>query len=68
MGYQPRNSLVKDENGDLAYSHNILNRWKNYFCQLVNVCSISEVRQTEIHTVEPLVLSRSPLEVEIAVK
>jgi hypothetical protein len=30
--YQPRNYLVKDENGDLlADSHNILNRWKNYF-------------------------------------
>jgi hypothetical protein len=29
-GYQPRNNLVKDENL-LADSHNILNRWKNYF-------------------------------------
>jgi hypothetical protein len=28
---------VKDENGDmLADSHNILNRWKNYFSQLLN--------------------------------
>jgi hypothetical protein len=34
-GYQPENILVKDENGDLlADSHNILNRWKNYFFQL----------------------------------
>jgi hypothetical protein len=32
MGYQPRRSLRKDENGDLlADSHNILNMWKNYF-------------------------------------
>jgi hypothetical protein len=31
-GYQPRNNLVKDENGDLHVdSHSILNRWKNYF-------------------------------------
>jgi hypothetical protein len=31
-GYQPRNNIVKDENSDLlAVSHNILNRWKNYF-------------------------------------
>jgi hypothetical protein len=31
-GYQLRNNLVKDENGDLlADSNNILNRWKNYF-------------------------------------
>jgi hypothetical protein len=31
-GQQPRSNLVKAENGDLlADSHNILNRWKNYF-------------------------------------
>jgi hypothetical protein len=31
-GYQPRNDLVKDENGGLlADSHGILNRRKNYF-------------------------------------
>jgi hypothetical protein len=29
-GYQPRNNLAKDQNGDLlADSHNILNKWKN---------------------------------------
>jgi hypothetical protein len=47
---------VKDENGDLlADSHNILNRWKNYFSQLLNVQSVSDVRQIEIHTAEQLV-------------
>jgi hypothetical protein len=47
---------VKDENGDLlADSYNILNRWKNYF-QLLNVYRVSDVRQIEIHTAEPLVL------------
>jgi hypothetical protein len=36
-GYQPRTNMVKAENGDLlADSHSILNRWKNYFCQLLN--------------------------------
>jgi hypothetical protein len=40
-GYQPRNNLVKDENSDLlADSHNILNRWKNYFSQLFNVHNV----------------------------
>jgi hypothetical protein len=35
-GYQPRSNLVKAENGDLlADSHIILNRWKNYFSQLL---------------------------------
>jgi hypothetical protein len=30
-GYQPRNNLVEDENGDLPVdSHNILNRRKNF--------------------------------------
>jgi hypothetical protein len=28
-GYQPRNNLVKDKNGDLLEdSHYVLNRWK----------------------------------------
>jgi hypothetical protein len=37
-GYQSRSNLVKDENGDLlADSHNIVNRRKNDFSQLLNV-------------------------------
>jgi hypothetical protein len=31
-GFEPRTNLVKDENGDLSDFHNILKRWKNYFC------------------------------------
>jgi hypothetical protein len=59
---------VKDENGDLlADSHNILNRWKNYFSQLLNVHNVSDVRQIEIHMAEPLVPGHSRLEVEIAI-
>jgi hypothetical protein len=59
---------VKDENGDLlANSYNILNRWKNYFSQLLNVHNVSDVRQIEVHTVEPLVPRPSRLEVEIAI-
>jgi hypothetical protein len=54
--YQPRNNLVTDGNGDLpAASHNILNRWRNYFSQLLNVHRASDVRQIEIYTAEPLV-------------
>jgi hypothetical protein len=59
---------VKDENGDLlADSHNILNRWKNYFSQLLNVHNVSDVRQIEVHTAEPLVPDPSCVENEIAV-
>jgi hypothetical protein len=49
-GYQPRDNLVKDENGDLlADSYNILNSWKNYFHKLLSVDNISDVRQMEVH-------------------
>jgi hypothetical protein len=44
-----------------------LNRWKNYFSQLLNVYRTSDVRQIEIHTAEPLVSDRSPFEVEISI-
>jgi hypothetical protein len=67
-GYQPRNNLVKDENGDLlADSHNVLIRQKNYFSQLLSEHNVSDVRQTEVCTAEPLVPGPSRLEVEIAI-
>jgi hypothetical protein len=47
---------VKDDNGELlADSHNILNRWKNYFSQLLNVHNVSDVKQIEVNMAEPLV-------------
>jgi hypothetical protein len=66
--YQPRSNLVKDGSDDmLADSHILLNRWKKYFSQLLNVHRVSDVRQIEIHTAEPLVPDTSPFEVEIAI-
>jgi hypothetical protein len=54
---------VKDEYGHLlADSHNILNRWKNYFSQLLNVHKVSDVRQVEIYTAESLVSDSIPFE------
>jgi hypothetical protein len=50
----------------LADSYNILNRWKNC-SQLLNVHRVSDVRQIELHTAEPLVPEPSPFEVEIAI-
>jgi hypothetical protein len=59
---------VKDENADqLADSHNILNRWKHYFSQLLNVHNVSDLRHIEVHTAEPLLPGPSCLEVEIAI-
>jgi hypothetical protein len=67
--YQPRTNLVKDERGDLlADPHNILNRWKNYFCQLLNVHGTGGVRQTEMHTAEIFVPEPSTSEVEVAIR
>jgi hypothetical protein len=60
--------MVKEENGDLADSDSILNRWKNYFCQLLNIHGVKDIRQTEIHTAEPLVPEPSSSEVEIAIE
>jgi hypothetical protein len=54
--YQLRTDLVKDDRGDiLADPHRILNKWKNYFCQLLNVQEVGGVRETEIQTAEPFV-------------
>jgi hypothetical protein len=59
---------VKDENCDLLADYeNILNRWKNYFPQLLNVHNVSDVRQIDVHKTEPLVPGPSRLEVEIAI-
>jgi hypothetical protein len=67
-GYQPRTNLVKDERCDLLADPNkILNRWKNYFCELLNLHGAGGVRQTEIHIAEPFVPEPSASEVEVAI-
>jgi hypothetical protein len=67
-GCQPRSIFVKDDNGDLLVDSNtILNRWKSYFSQLLNVHNVSDVRQIEIHTAESLVPGPSHLWVEISI-
>jgi hypothetical protein len=64
--YQP--SLIKNENIDLlADANSVLNRWKNYFSELLNVHSVSDVRHLEVHRAELLVSGSSHLEVEIAI-
>jgi hypothetical protein len=67
-GYKPRNNLVNDENGYLlANCHNILNRWKKCFSQLLNAHNVSDVSQIEVYIAEPLLPGPSRLEVEIAI-
>jgi hypothetical protein len=45
-----------------------LTRWKNYFCQLLNIQGPGGIRQTEIHTAEPFVPEPSAAEVEVAIR
>jgi hypothetical protein len=67
-GYQPRTNTVKDKRGDLvADFHSIVARWRNHFSQLLNVHGFNDVRQTEIHTAEPLVPETSTSKVELAI-
>jgi len=68
-GYHPRTNIVKDWKGDLvADCHSILARWRNHFSQLLNVHGFNDVRQTEIHTAEPVVPESSAFEFELAVE
>jgi len=53
--------LVKD-------SHSILARWRKPFSQLFNVHGVNDVRQTEIHTAEPLVPEPNTFEVQMAIE
>jgi hypothetical protein len=44
-----------------------LARWKNHFSQLLNIHGVNDVRQTEVHTAEPLVPEPSAFEFEMAI-
>jgi hypothetical protein len=56
QGYQLRTNELKDERGDLvADCHSILARWRNHFFQLLNVHGVKDIRQTVIHSAEPIV-------------
>jgi hypothetical protein len=45
-----------------------LARWRNNFFQFLNVLGVNDVRQTDIHTAEPLVSEPSDSEVEMAIE
>jgi hypothetical protein len=67
-GYQTRINITKDENGNmLADIQSVLNRWKNFFNQELNIHGVHDVRQVDIHMTEPLVPEASLVEVKIAI-
>jgi hypothetical protein len=50
-------NIVEDEKGDLVTgSHNILVRQQNHFSQLFSVHGVRDLRQTEIHTAQPIIM------------
>jgi prolipoprotein diacylglyceryltransferase len=66
--FHPRINIINDGNGNLlADPQNILNRWKNFFNQVLNVLGIHDVRQMDIHTAEPLVPEPSIIEMHTAI-
>jgi hypothetical protein len=67
-GYQPRIDIIEDENDNLlAHSQSVLNRWKNFFNQVLNVHGVHDVRQMDIHTAEPSMPEANLVEVQIAI-
>jgi hypothetical protein len=68
-GYQPIINIIEVGIGNmLADAHRILNMWKNFFNQELNVHGVHDVRQIDIFTAEPLVPEPSLVEVEIAIE
>ena len=66
---QPRTNIVKDKKGDLVTGcHSILASWRDHFSQLFSVHGVSVIRQTEIHTAEPLVPEPNAFEFEMAIE
>jgi len=52
----------------VADSRSILASWRSHFSQLLNIHGVNDVRQTELHTAEPLVPELSAFEVELAIE
>jgi hypothetical protein len=68
-GYQNRIDIVRDENGSLlADPQNILNRWKGFFNQVLNVHGVHDVWQMDTHTAEPIIPEPSLFKVKIAIR
>jgi hypothetical protein len=44
-----------------------MNKWMDYFCQLLNVQQVRGIRQTETQTAEPFVAEPSISEVKVAI-
>jgi hypothetical protein len=60
--------LVKIDRGALpADPHKYLIRWKNFLYHLLNIYGAGDIRQNEMHTVQPFVPQLSASEFEFAI-
>jgi hypothetical protein len=67
-GYKRRINIINDENGNLlADPQSVLNRWKNFFNQVLNIHGVHNVRQKDKQKTEPLLPEPSFVEVETAI-
>ena len=67
--YRPRTKILKDGRDDLfTVSHSIFARWRNCFSQLLNIHGVNGVRQTEIHTAQPILPEPSTFDFEMAIE
>ena len=68
-GYRPRRNLVKSDRGKVvACSPSILDKCKNRFCLLLNLCRVTDVRQHEICSPGSVVPSLSAYEFMTAIE
>jgi hypothetical protein len=68
-GCQLRTNIVKYEKGDFfTDSRSIVATWRKHYSQLLNVHGVNDVRQTEIHTADPLVPAKSAFGVKMAIE
>ena len=62
-------NTVGNEKGDFVSDpYSIGSMWTNCFSQLLNVHGVNDIRQTEMHTAEPLVAVTSASVVESAIE
>jgi hypothetical protein len=61
-------NIIKDENGNLvADFHSVLNWWKCFFMQVLNIHRVHNFRQKYRHMSEPLQPEPSLVELDIAI-
>jgi len=62
-GYKPRINVIKDDKGDLfTDSYSTVASWSKLCCQPLNAFEVSDVRQRDIHTADPVVPEPSAFE------